>query len=742
MTKQKNTKRALLASVLSMMLCMAMLVGSTFAWFTDSISTGKNKIIAGNLDVQLEYASEFNENGTVKTWTAVDSETELFREFEADGVTKNLWEPGHTELVYLKISNVGSLALKYQFSVTASNETKFTNALGEENCKLSDYLVFGQVESKEEIARYGTREAAWNAAGNTLGLKNFTKSNELLKGESEYVALIVYMPTTVGNEANYRGDVAPSIDLGVNLVATQTPYEKDSFSEDYDRIAALLQEGYAFVESPAELDAALKEGKNVVLANDITISELNAAEGTVIEGNGNTITGTGAAGLSLSKNVEYKNVKFALEKGWGAITSAAKFTNCTFDSVSPYLFPKVGEDIVFDGCTFIDTILQICYNEGSHKPESSNTIITNNKFVVNNTDDRAHAIVLGGGTPEFWANGADTVTIEGNEFTPRNMDNTYIAYYIYGEYNTTLTSVPVFSKNTFNGDANLAMNSVNSENQYPISRASGYVGTEELPGLTRISNGFYKDAAENYYASTADGLKAMNDELLKNRDFNQIKGKSYNLFCDINASGKEWESVSLTTGSINNGGIIFNGNGHTISNMKITNGGMFNMTASGSASNGNTTIRDLTLDKADVTGNYHVGAIWGQMYGDVVLDNVHVKNSNITGLCNVGGLIGRNGDQGNSTIKFINCSVSDTTVTATATTSKGDPIGASAFLGATLKCTGASVALTFEGENTKSNTTLISNDGVTGGGVYNKSVYNNGWQVESVNGFEDFNNRD
>ena len=63
MTKSKNTKRALLASVRSFMLCAAMLVGSTFAWFTDSVTSGKNKIVAGNLDIEVEYCLDLSAEG-------------------------------------------------------------------------------------------------------------------------------------------------------------------------------------------------------------------------------------------------------------------------------------------------------------------------------------------------------------------------------------------------------------------------------------------------------------------------------------------------------------------------------------------------------------------------------------------------------------------------------------------------------------------------------------------------------
>ena len=59
MNNKKTTKRALLSSVMAIVLCLAMLIGTTFAWFTDSASTAVNKIQAGTLDVQL-----LDEDGT------------------------------------------------------------------------------------------------------------------------------------------------------------------------------------------------------------------------------------------------------------------------------------------------------------------------------------------------------------------------------------------------------------------------------------------------------------------------------------------------------------------------------------------------------------------------------------------------------------------------------------------------------------------------------------------------------
>ena len=76
MANTKQTRRALLAGVLGLVVCAAMLIGTTFAWFTDSVSSGKNQIVAGNLDVELEYATV--ENGTITGWTSVNGATDLF----------------------------------------------------------------------------------------------------------------------------------------------------------------------------------------------------------------------------------------------------------------------------------------------------------------------------------------------------------------------------------------------------------------------------------------------------------------------------------------------------------------------------------------------------------------------------------------------------------------------------------------------------------------------------------------
>lgn len=255
MKETKATKRALLASILSMMLCIAILIGSTFAWFTDSVTSGKNTIVAGTLDIELEAKTTKDDD-----YKRVYKETNLFE-------NSSLWEPGHVEVVNLKVKNVGTLALKYALGINNANEKGAISVTHEDGTEgteflLSNYIKYAVLDGNQTFTTREAALAAAEAAGGKLisevtGNDNpfategaarqsdgvllpFQKSNVADSADEsvEYVTLIVYMPSNVGNEANWdselEGNEAPWIDLGISLYATQTPEEEDSFGNDYD----------------------------------------------------------------------------------------------------------------------------------------------------------------------------------------------------------------------------------------------------------------------------------------------------------------------------------------------------------------------------------------------------------------------------------------------------------------------------------------------------------------------------
>ena len=298
MNNKKATKRALLTSVMALVMCVVMLVGTTFAWFTDTASTGVNKIQAGNLDVELAYKNA--ETMTTDTgFKAANKDTPVFKEGA-------LWEPGHVEYVVLKIRNAGNLALKYKLGINIASETGSTNVLGNE-FKLSDYIKFAVLEGDKTTVSEGTefkRETLMDdvtdtnskliKAGYTSGeTRLYPEVTPAVDGQAseKVVTLVVWMPKSVGNEANYDATVAeaPVINLGINVAATQATAEFDSFDDQYDKdaeypIVAMdtLQE---LINNAAEPVSAKLEGN---IAGSLTVPQ---GKNVTLDLNGFTLTG-------------------------------------------------------------------------------------------------------------------------------------------------------------------------------------------------------------------------------------------------------------------------------------------------------------------------------------------------------------------------------------------------------------------------------------------------------------------
>ena len=232
MKGKKTTRRALVMSLLSLLLCCSMLVGTTFAWFTDSVTSGQNKIIAGNLDVDVYYGDPAAKN-------SIDDVNTLFNDV-------TLWEPGAVAWENLTVVNLGTLALKYQLSVNFADQ----NYVEGTNAKLSEALKVAVIEGG--IDETLKREQVLTAAGEGTPLASFTESGKLLPKDSTLVVedavkeaktygiVIWWEPSAEDNKWNVQNGAKTSdgeplqIDLGINLVATQLEAEDDSFGSDYD----------------------------------------------------------------------------------------------------------------------------------------------------------------------------------------------------------------------------------------------------------------------------------------------------------------------------------------------------------------------------------------------------------------------------------------------------------------------------------------------------------------------------
>lgn len=325
--KKKSIKRSLVLSLLSLLLSITMLVSTTFAWFTDSVTSANNIISSGNLDVELYYQAEGQTD-----WTRVTEQTSIFME-------NALWECGHTEVIKLKAVNTGSLAFKYRFSINIAEETPSVNVYGD-TFQLSDYIKYAVIDGDNTYDRETAVEEAERRGAVSLKYPTATAMKRLLpvedSAESEHtVTLVVYMPEDVGNGAcHMTGADVPTIKLGLNLLAVQNSYESDAFGDDYD---SMLDENDS-VYDIATLIRSIQDGRAVYIpegtgeikAVPYTETLMYAPAGNTIrvEGNGATIRIKGF-GTAPGSN-DYGYIGFIPAVGNDAVVSNLNFVGSGF----------------------------------------------------------------------------------------------------------------------------------------------------------------------------------------------------------------------------------------------------------------------------------------------------------------------------------------------------------------------------------------------------------------------------
>ncbi len=257
-----NTKRALLTSVLAIVACVAMLIGSTFAWFTDTAGTGVNKIQAGSLKVDLQIFDK-----TTGKWVTAEGKTLDFVKAEGHENEEVLWEPGvRYALPELRIVNKGNLALKYRVVIAGAKDATPDNGI--DDLKLLDvidwtYSVSGK--GGEDVSSLDTERHLAAKTG----------------AEDVYDTLKIMgtMQTTAGND--YQGMAVEGI--AIKVYATQDTVESDSFDDQYDKDAKyteVIAAGKTFTGK-----ATLSTGITATDPNAIAVKAIGAdADVTILDG--------------------------------------------------------------------------------------------------------------------------------------------------------------------------------------------------------------------------------------------------------------------------------------------------------------------------------------------------------------------------------------------------------------------------------------------------------------------------
>ena len=272
MSNKKATKRALLTSITALAMCVVMLVGTTFAWFTDTATANVNKIQAGKLDVALEMFDTAQNK-----WVTAEGQTLNFVKAAGGESQAILWEPGaEYKLPKLRVVNNGNLNIKYKVEVTG--------------IQMNRQPVAGVFDLNDVIT--------WKADGLTLGTEA-----TLNPTESKAFTISGKMDTAAGND--YQGLTINGV--SITVYATQATGEYDSTRNDYDTSA-----GYSVVVLPKTANAAMSK--------DTTESkyEYEAADGTVkAEIPTNAVAANETPTVSIRPVADAATGKFVVDAGNG-----------------------------------------------------------------------------------------------------------------------------------------------------------------------------------------------------------------------------------------------------------------------------------------------------------------------------------------------------------------------------------------------------------------------------------------
>ena len=370
--KKNTTKRSLLASVLALVMCVTMLVGTTFAWFTDSASTSVNRIEAGSLQVEIQG----KDGKPVEELKWLDKDGKPIADQESI-----FWEPNCTyNLTPFKIVNTGNLALKYKVVVTGLNG----------DSELLDVISFSY--------KIGDKTLNLDEEGHLAAMGKEGNS-------TEFITISAHMDAEAGNK--YMGKTLEGVKFTV--YAAQDTVESDSKDNKYDEKAE-----YAVpVSTVDELEDAIKNGKNVVLKNDLNLTAAFAVPSNktvAIDLNGKTVTAekdfaTVKEGSKLTVNggtVIAKNYVFRVTDGEVVVNGGdftAKETACA-------LFG--GSKLTVNGGTFTSMDNNVVATNGS---ESKGCEITINGGVFNGNIKTKGYIACG-----VYVANDDTVMINGGTF--------------------------------------------------------------------------------------------------------------------------------------------------------------------------------------------------------------------------------------------------------------------------------------------------------------------------------------
>ncbi len=426
MTNSKTTKRALVSSALAVFMCVAMLIGTTFAWFTDTASTSVNKIQAGTLKVDI-ISADTDES-------IVNQGLQFVAADEKKG-ENILWEPNATfKTEGFRIANKGNLALKYAFVLNGVTG----------DAELLDVIEFSVVKSD------GTAVELDKFVGNL-------KAGEIGK---DILYIQGHMKAEAGNK--YQGKELTG--LGITVFATQDNVEYDSTTNKYDEEATYAKP----VSNETELLSALGNGGSVVLTNDVNLStcvdkvengkkDSKERKATYIEND----VDINLNGMTL--NLDSNNILMTTNGATVTISNGTITGNC-----NNLVWASNGSDLTLTNCVIdASTSGHGVYARRAEGDTGEYSKVTLNDCIINAKESCVGAmnggiVVINGGTYTsadnyvVGTNGTDNysgneITINGGTFNGSIVTSGYIACGVYMAHKGDVITINAGTFNITNG---------------------------------------------------------------------------------------------------------------------------------------------------------------------------------------------------------------------------------------------------------------------------------------------------
>ena len=400
MNSHRQTKRALLTSVMALVMCVVMLLGTTFAWFTDTARTSVNKIEAGNLDVVLEMEDSASPTG----WKDAEGETLEFKKAAAAPVgEKVLWEPGCTyELPKLRVVNNGNLNLKYKIEITGIKGSAKLNDVIDWTMKLDgiDFAI-----GSEHVLNAAT---AGNESADILTISGHmreTAGNTYMNEKIEGITITLTATQATGEydsskntyDENATYPVVAKNQAEVNNAITNTTEKNVTIAVPAGQITT-LDNGIANEGSKSRNVTFIGDGSQTVdvVTNAITAEggELNYQRGSSFTFENLTIqAGEGNFDGIVCDELTYKDCTI---KGKLTLFGKATFINCVFDNTmaNQYsIWTWGGTDVTFEGCTFNTNGKAILLYGGAAASNPTNLVVNNCTFNDRNNGTAGKAAI-------------------------------------------------------------------------------------------------------------------------------------------------------------------------------------------------------------------------------------------------------------------------------------------------------------------------------------------------------------